>query len=199
MASVVSRHPNPFPEARGCFCGNHYITLLPQGDRVTIMSNHTQSRVSAPKSSRQHRQYDQRSFTDLIANSCKLTTWRQQLRMTAFLKTRSWNIWRLPIFTNPNVFSERKQLPFTGGGREKIRAIILPAEFDVVRGTRNELSLKVTEGHYMSLYCPTISEVGFRIKKSSLPSCSSPLLKKMRSIHIFSVWLFTSTDTCLLI
>lgn len=50
MAPVVSRHPNPFPKARGCFCGNHYIAPLPQRNGVTMMSNHSQSRLSASNS-----------------------------------------------------------------------------------------------------------------------------------------------------
>ena len=52
MAPVVSRHPNPFPQARGCFCGNHYIAPLPQRNGVTMMSNHSQSRLSASNSDR---------------------------------------------------------------------------------------------------------------------------------------------------
>lgn len=47
MAPVVSRHPNPFPQARGCFCGNHYTAPLPQRNGVTMMSAHSHSRLSA--------------------------------------------------------------------------------------------------------------------------------------------------------
>lgn len=38
MAHVVSRHPNPFPAARGCFVRNRDITPLPQRDRVATES-----------------------------------------------------------------------------------------------------------------------------------------------------------------
>lgn len=44
--------PKSFPEARGCFCGNHYIAPLPQRDGVTMMSNHSQNRLSASNSDR---------------------------------------------------------------------------------------------------------------------------------------------------
>ena len=52
MAPVVYRHPNPFPEARGCFSENHYTAPLPQRDGVTMMSNHSLNRLSVSHSDR---------------------------------------------------------------------------------------------------------------------------------------------------
>lgn len=78
MAPVVSRHPNPFPQARGCFCGNHYTAPLPQRNGVTMMSAHSHSRLSASILTT-YSTIDRIRFAGPIANSCKLTIWGQQL------------------------------------------------------------------------------------------------------------------------
>lgn len=76
MAPVVSRHPNPFPQARGCLRGNRHTAPLPQRERgddderlqtlsLQLWHNVQQLTVSA--------------LLGPIANSSKLTIWRQQL------------------------------------------------------------------------------------------------------------------------
>lgn len=80
MASVVSRHPNPSPQATGCFCGNRYIALLfLRGNGVTMMSDRRRSRLLASKSDRMFNNWPYICSAGPIANSSNLTFWRQQL------------------------------------------------------------------------------------------------------------------------